>query len=160
MSQQPAYVYQNATPGLEGPQSSSQQAYPMAEESLNKIRQSKDIASRTLTNGIIDYSLKCVSSGPHKHKFAYVNLTPEGEIIGSDEEKATLCIDFAGLHGQQAHILSRSGIYFLKDLSGNKASTWHRQSVFDGLPIEDKMEVLIGEESFYFEYGGKRGFKV
>jgi FHA domain len=116
------------------------------------IKTKRDIGWKQLTNGIIDYSLKCLS-GPHKNKFVYINLTPEGEIIGSDPQEATLYIESDEIYPKHAHITCRNGTYFLKDLS-SKIGTWHRQGVFDWLPIEDKMEIKIFDNLFVFEYGG------
>ena len=58
------------------------------------ISSGKDIKSADLTNGIVDYSLKCIN-GAHKNRFIYINLTPEGEIIGNDlaNPQVTLAVD-------------------------------------------------------------------
>ena len=106
-----------------------------------------------LTNGIIDYSIKCLN-GPHKNRFAYVNLTPEGEIIGADEDSTTLCIENAELNPQHTQIICKNGTYFVKD-KGSMSGTWHRQGFFDGVTIEDKFQVKIFDEQLSFELGGK-----
>lgn len=108
--------------------------------------------AESLTNGIIDYSLKCLN-GPHKNRFAYINLTPEGEIIGADEDNTTLCIENAEMNPRHSQVMCRNGTYFVKDL-GSKSGTWHRQGFFDGVIIEDKLEIKIFDELLLFEFGG------
>ena len=101
----------------------------------------------------MDYCLKC-TSGAHKNKFIFINLTPEGELIGSSEEKATLFIENANLKEKHTQIIHSNGSYFVKDLSGT-TGTWHKPGIFDEIQIEDKMEIKIFDEHFIFEMGGK-----
>ena len=122
-------------------------------EAHQELSTSRHRSPGDLTNGIIDYSLKCLN-GPHKNKFVYINQTPEGETIGSDEDRATLYIENANLHPLHAQVRYSKGMYFLKDLD-SKTGTWHSQVFLDGaqVEIEDGMQVKICDELFIFSFG-------
>lgn len=85
----------------------------------------------------------------------FINLTAEGELIGSDPQEATLYIESDELHPKHCLITCKNGAYFLKDL-GSKMGTWHRQGVYEWIPVEDRMEVKIFDQLFVFQYGGSR----
>jgi len=106
-----------------------------------------------LTNGIVDYCLKC-TSGAHKNKFIFLSQLPEGEIIGSSEEKATLFIENANLKEKHTQIIHNNGAYYAKDLSGT-TGTWIKPSIFEEIQLEDKMEMKIFDEHIVFEMGGR-----
>lgn len=132
----------------------------IAEEIGEKIKAGQDIAASrlalikgSLTNGIIDYSLKCVT-GPHKNSFIYINLTPEGEILGSDDKEATLYVENANLQPKHCQITCKNGLYTVKDLN-SQTGTWYRQGMFEIIPLDDKKEIKIFEETLSFQFGGK-----
>lgn len=112
----------------------------------------REVRSQDLVNGVIDYSLKCLN-GSHKNKFIYINMTEDGEIIGSKpSERVTLSIENSGLDNEHFQILYREGIYYLKDLNSS-SGTWLK---FNNLPlfkIEDKTEIHLEGDIFTFEYG-------
>lgn len=45
---------------------------------------------------MLDYTLRCVE-GPFAGNFVYLNLTEDGELIGSDPETNTLYIENDGI---------------------------------------------------------------
>ena len=63
------------------------------------------LLSPTLDPGVFDYSLRCVN-GPFKDRFAYINLGPEGEIIGSGADPdVTLTIEDESVEAKHAKIV-------------------------------------------------------
>ena len=84
----------------------------------------------------------------------FINLTSEGEIIGSDPQDTTLYIESDEINPKHASICWKNGGYFVKDL-GSKIGTWHRQGVYEWIPIDERMEIKICEQLFMFQYGGK-----
>lgn len=117
------------------------------------IGEGKEVSPTEITNGVMDYSLKCIS-GPHKGKFAYINLTPDGEIIGDRDEdgQVTLAVPGANLDPKHAQIIYKSGCYILKDLNST-TGTWHKYGSFKWTPIYDKMRIKLESEEFQFEFG-------
>ena len=113
----------------------------------------KEVSASDITNGVMDYSLKCIS-GPHKGKFAYINLTSDGEVIGDKDEdgQVTLAVPGANLDAKHAQIIYKSGSYILKDLSST-SGTWHKYGSFKWTPIYDKMRIKLESEEFQFEFG-------
>jgi len=71
-----------------------------------------------LDSGAFDYSLRCIN-GPFKDRFAYINLCPGGEIIGSgSDEEVTLTIEDESVEGKHAKILFTPEYqYILSNLS-------------------------------------------
>ena len=113
----------------------------------------KDIPARNISNGLVDYSLKCIK-GIHKSNFLYLNLTTEGELIGSDpnDPNLTVFMENSNLDGRHIQILPKNGGYFLRDLSSS-TGTYLKQGNDDPILITDGMEMLIGHENFKFTYG-------
>jgi len=81
--------------------------------------------------------LKCVKGG-YAGKFIYMNLTPEGETIGSDpkNESLTLCIEGSGLSSQHCKIVYQkdetSSIYryVLSDLDSETGILEYNSKVY------------------------------
>lgn len=123
---------------------------PLIEDLIN---QNKDIATINLHNGLIDYSLRCVK-GTHKDNFVFLNLTPEGEVIGSDSEdkSITLFIENANLDKKHAQIIPKQGKYFLRDLNSS-TGTWIQQGNDEPIMVFDGLEINIGVEEFRFSFG-------
>jgi hypothetical protein len=73
-----------------------------------------------LDPGAYDYSLKCIN-GPFKDRFAYINLGPGGEIIGSSsEEEVTLTIDDESIEPKHIRItFTPEYQYILSNLSAS-----------------------------------------
>ena len=126
-----------------------------AQEISALISEGKDIKVSDLSNGIIDYSLKC-PSGPHKNRFVYINLTADGEIIGEDVDSpdVTLGIKNHKLEGKHCQVYQRNGSYMLRDLNSS-TGTWVKFGISDFVPIEDRMEIKLKNMSFIFEYGSR-----
>lgn len=91
-------------------------------------------------------------TGPHKNRFIYINLSPEGEIIGSDDKEATLYVENANLQPKHCQITCKNGLYTVRDLN-SQTGTWYRQGMFEIIPIEDKKEIKIFEETLAFQFG-------
>lgn len=74
--------------------------------------------SDILDPGAFDYSLRCIN-GPFRDRFAYINLGPEGEIIGSStEEDVTLTIEDESVEPRHAKIVFTPEYqYILSNLS-------------------------------------------
>lgn len=107
----------------------------------------------SLSNGIVDYSLKCLS-GNHKGKFIYINQSHTGEIIGGNPEleEVTLGIREENLDSKHCQVVYRKGSYYIHDLDSS-TGTWHKMGAFVYLPIEDQMEIMLEGVSFKFTYG-------
>lgn len=71
---------------------------------------------------IVDYVLRCIK-GIFSGKFIYINLTPEGEIFGSDPNAdLTLYIENGGLSPKHAEIKYdyNEKKYYLRDLDSER----------------------------------------
>lgn len=71
---------------------------------------------------IVDYVFRCIK-GIYSGKFIYINLTPEGEVFGSDPEAdLTLYIENSGLSPKHADIKYdyNEKKYYLKDLESER----------------------------------------
>ena len=114
----------------------------------------REIRSADLTNGIIDYSIRCLT-GSHKNRFVYVNLTDDGEIVGGlPGDRVTLAVENADIDDEHVQIVYRSGIYYLRDLSST-TGTWLKYGNPMLVAIEDKTEIYLEGDIFVFEYGEK-----
>ena len=71
-----------------------------------------------LDPGAYDYSLRCIN-GLFKDRFAYINLGPDGEIIGSaNEPDITLTIEDESIEVRHAKIhFTKEYQYILTNLS-------------------------------------------
>ena len=85
----------------------------------NLIVQFPNVTIHSVNDVIVDYVLKC-TKGVYKDRFIYINLTQQGEIIGSDiSQNLTLLIENMGLESKHCEIkyLNKEQRYILKDLS-------------------------------------------
>ena len=133
-----------------------------AEEISERINAEKETSTSKeqqgteyLSNEIMDYSLRCIK-GPHKNRFVYINLTPEGEVIGGDpkDESLTLYIENSNLDDRHAQVFFKNGVYYAKDL-GSSTGTWLKQGNLDPICITDGLEISIGNETFQFRYSSR-----
>ena len=124
-----------------------------AEEIDQILSRSEDISTKEVSNGLVDYSLKCLK-GIHRGKFMYMNLTPDGEIIGGDpnDTSLTLFMENSNLDNRHVQISPKNCGYYLKDLNSS-TGTYIKQGNQDPILIYDGMEIQINSQSFEFNYG-------
>jgi hypothetical protein len=120
-----------------------------------RVNRGEDLPTRNISNGLIDYSLKCIK-GYHKGKFMYLNLTPHGEIFGSDPDdpNLTMYIQNGNIDKKHCQINYKNGFYHLNDLNSS-TGTWIRQSNYDPVLITQSTEIQIGGDLFTFKFGEK-----
>ena len=75
------------------------------------ISNEKDLPTRNISNGLVDYS-----------------LTPEGELIGSNpnDPSLTVYMENSNLDSRHAQITPKNGGYYIKDLNSS-TGTYIRQ---------------------------------
>lgn len=124
-----------------------------ATEITKRIESTEDIPTCKISNGLIDYSLKCIK-GYHKGKFLYLNMTPHGEVFGSDPENPdlTMYVENASLDKKHCQINYKNGIYNLRDLSSS-TGTWIKQSNFDPIMVKPSTVIQMGTDFFTFQFG-------
>jgi serine/threonine protein phosphatase PrpC len=112
-----------------------------AEEIDQILSRSEDISTKEVSNGLVDYSLKCLK-GIHRGKFMYMNLTPDGEIIGGDpnDTSLTLFMENSNLDNRHVQISPKNCGYYLKDLNSS-TGTYIKQGNQDPILIYDGMEI-------------------
>lgn len=128
------------------------------------ISNEKDLPTRNISNGLVDYSLRCIR-GIHKSKFLYLNLTPEGELIGSNpnDPSLTVYMENSNLDSRHAQITPKNGGYYIKDLNSS-TGTYIRQGKLylisnfflgnnDPILITNDQEIQINNENFCFQFG-------
>lgn len=91
------------------------------------FNEENELPTRGISNGLVDYSLRCIR-GVHKSKFLYMNLTPEGELIGSDpnDPSLTVFMENSNLDSKHIQIIPKNGGYYVKDLKSS-TGTYIRQ---------------------------------
>ena len=90
-------------------------------ENLEDIfKRDEDVQIKDVVNGLVDYSIRCLK-GIHRGKFFYINLTPEGELIGGDpsDPSLSLFMENSNLDNRHIQINSLNCLYFLKDLNSS-----------------------------------------
>ena len=114
---------------------------PLAEILEEVLERGEDIPTKDISNGLVDYSLRCVK-GIHRGKFLYMNLTPEGEMIGGDpnDPQLTLYMENSNLDDRHIQITPKNCCYYLKDLNSSTGS-YTKQGNDDPILVTDGMEM-------------------
>lgn len=123
-------------------------------ETIDQIlNRGEDIPTKDISNGLVDYSLRCLK-GIHRGKFLYLNLTPEGEMIGGDpnDPALTLYMENSNLDNRHIQIISKNCCYYLKDLNSS-TGTFTKQGNDDPILIRDGMIMQINSQFFQFTFG-------
>ena len=118
------------------------------EDINDTIKFGNDISMKSISNGIQDYVLKCISK-QYKNRYVYINVSNDGDGIGNDDDN-TLCIKDVGLSSKHAHIQVRNGYYYLKDTS-SFGGVWYRYASFEGISVVERLEILIHDNNVIFD---------
>ena len=109
-----------------------------------------DFAVQLLDDSGTDYVLRCMQ-GIYKGMFVYINLTENGEIIGSSVHDCTLCLDDCDLLPKHCQIKyginnndQKKGGYYLKSFG----ETWLKIRYDCPAIIHDGMEIKIGNLTY------------